>query len=118
VERDGKVYFDIRDYDKLRTLFGELLREVQRIKSQGDYEAGKALVETYGVKVDPALHAQVLERAKGITTAPYAGFIQPELVPVLDASGNITDVNVEYPADFIQQMLMYGKEHSFLPDTN
>lgn len=118
VERDGKVYFDIRDYDKLRTLFGELLREVQRIKSQGDYEAGKALVETYGVKVDPALHAQVLERAKGITTAPYAGFIQPELVPVVDASGNITDVNVEYPADFIQQMLMYGKEHSFLPDTN
>ena len=110
--------YDIRDYEKLRVLFGDLLREVQRIKSQGDYEAGKALVETYGVKVDPALHAMVLERAKLITTAPYAGFIQPRLVPVIDASGTITDVNVEYPDDFIGQMLEYGKEHSFLPDRN
>ncbi|MEO8067623.1 MAG: dihydrofolate reductase [Flavobacteriales bacterium] len=116
--RDGATYYDILDYVKMRALFGELLREVQRIKSQGDYAAGKALVETYGVKVDPALHAEVLERAKKITTAPYSGFIQPELVPVTDASGNITEVNVEYPTDFIGQMLMYGKEHSFLPDEN
>lgn len=118
VERDGAVYYDIQDYEKLRTLFGELLREVQRIKSQGDYTAGKALVETYGVKVDPAIHAQVLERAKRITTAPYAGFIQPKLVPVAGPGGEITDVVVEYPADFIGQMLEYGKLHSFLPDKN
>lgn len=116
--RDGNTYYDIRDYEKLRTLFGDLLREVQRIKSQGDYEAGKALVENYGVKVDPALHANVLERAKRITTAPYAGFIQPRLVPVQDANGNITDIKVEYPDDFIGQMLEYGSKHSFLPDKN
>ena len=112
--RDGDTYYEIRDYGKLRTLFGELLREVQRIKSQGDYAAGKALVETYGVKVDPALHANVLERAKRITTAPYAGFIQPRLVPVMDAKGGITDVKVEYPADFIGQMLEYGERFSYL----
>jgi len=116
--REGSTYYDIRDYDKLRILFGELLREVQRIKSQGDYEAGKALVENYGVKVDPVLHANVLERAKKITTAPYAGFIQPRLVPVVDAAGNITDVRVEYPEDFVGQMLEYGAKHSFLPDKN
>jgi dipeptidyl-peptidase III len=116
--RDGNTYYDIRDYEKLRTLFGDLLREVQRIKSQGDYEAGKSLVETYGVKVDKALHANVLERAKKITTAPYAGFIQPRLVPVKDASGTITDIKVEYPDDFIGQMLEYGSQHSFLPDKN
>ncbi len=116
--RDGHTYYDIRDYDKLRTLFGDLLREVQRIKSQGDYEAGKALVETYGVKVDTALHASVLERAKKITTAPYAGFIQPRLVPVQDEKGVISDIRVEYPYDFIGQMLEYGGKHSFLPDKN
>lgn len=116
--RNGATYFDILDYGKMRVLFGELLREVQRIKSQGDYEAGKALVETYGVKVDKALHAEVLERSKKITTAPYAGFIQPQLVPVVDASGNITDVKVEYPTDFVGQMLYYGKNFSFLPDVN
>ncbi len=116
--RDGATYFDILDYEKMRVLFGELLREVQRIKSQGDYEAGKALVETYGVKVDPALHAEVLKRAEKITTAPYAGFIQPVLVPVMDATGNITEVNVEYPTDFIGQMLEYGSKYSYLPDEN
>lgn len=114
----GPTTYDIKDYGKMRTLFGDLLREVQRIKSQGDYEAGKALVETYGVKVDPALHAYVLERAKMITTAPYAGFIQPRLVPVKDANGTITDIKVEYPDDFIRQMLEYGSKHSFLPDRN
>lgn len=116
--RDGNTYYDIRDYGKLRDLFGDLLREVQRIKSQGDFAAAQALVEGYGVKVDPALHAQVLERAKKITTAPYSGFIQPVLVPVLDAAGSITDVRIEYPVDFIGQMLMYAEKHSFLPDVN
>jgi dipeptidyl-peptidase-3 len=118
VERNGETYYDIRDYGKLRVLFGDLLRETQRIKSQGDYAAAKALVETYGVKVDPALHAQVLERAKKITTAPFAGFIQPRLVPVMDANGEITDVKVEYPDDFLGQMLEYGEKYSFLPDEN
>jgi len=118
VERNGETYYDIRDYEKLRSLFGELLRETQRIKSQGDYAAAKDLVETYGVKVDPALHVQVLERAKKITTAPFAGFIQPRLVPVMDANGEITDVKVEYPDDFLGQMLEYGEKYSFLPDEN
>ena len=118
VVRDGNTYYDIRDYEKLRVLFGDLLREVQRIKSQGDYAAGKALVETYGVKVDPELHKQVLARAEKIKTAPYAGFIQPEMTAVMDAKGNITDVTVAYPADFLGQMLRYAEKHSFLPDEN
>ncbi len=118
VQRDGKTYYDIRDYDKLRGLFGELLREVQRIKSQGDYTAGHDLVENYGVKVDKDLHTQVLARAEKLKTAPYAGFIQPRLVPVTDASGAITDIKVEYPSDFIGQMLEYGEKFSFLPTVN
>lgn len=118
VVRDGATYYDIRDYEKLRGLFGELLREVQRIKSQGDGAAGKALVETYGVKVDPAIHKEVLERAAKIKTAPYAGFIQPQMEAVLDASGKLTDVRMSYPEDFVQQMLYYGEKHSFLPDEN
>ncbi|MBK7383023.1 MAG: dihydrofolate reductase [Flavobacteriales bacterium] len=118
VERNGDTYYDIRDYDKLRILFGDLLREVQRIKSQGDYTAGKALVETYGVKVDPILHAQILKRAEKIKTAPYAGFIQPEMEAVTDANGNITDVRVTYPKDYLGQMLRYADHHSFLPDEN
>ncbi len=116
--RDGKTFFHIRDHEKLRTIFGDLLREVQRIKSQGDYKAGHDLVENYGVKVDAALHAEVLKRAENIKTAPYSGFIQPRLVPVEDASGKITDVKVEYPDNFIDQMLEYGEKHSFLPVTN
>ena len=118
VVRNGETYYDIRDYDKLRTLFGDLLRECQRIKSQGDYEAAKALVENYGVKVDPVLHAEVLKRAEKIKTAPYAGFIQPEMTAVTDGNGNISDVTVSYPTDFIGQMLRYGKQYSFLPEEN
>ncbi|MGB3526207.1 MAG: dihydrofolate reductase [Flavobacteriales bacterium] len=118
VERDGKTYFHIRDYEKLRILFGDLLREVQRIKSQGDFKAGHDLVENYGVKVDPTLHAEVLKRAENIKTAPYAGFIQPRLVPVTDASGQISDIKVEYPDNFVEQMLEYGEHYSFLPDSN
>ena len=118
VVRDGATYYDIRDYEKLRGLFGELLREVQRIKSQGDGAAGKALVENYGVKVDPAIHKEVLERAAKIKTAPYAGFIQPQMEPVMDASGKLTDVRMSYPDDFVKQMLYFGEKHSFLPDEN
>jgi dipeptidyl-peptidase-3 len=87
---------------------------VQRIKSQGDYEAGKALVEGYGVKIDQALHAQVKRRWAKLNLAPYAGFINPELVPVLDGDGKIIDVKVEYPNDFVAQMLGYAEKHSFL----
>ncbi len=118
VNRDGDTYYDIRDYNKLRGIFGELLREVQRIKSQGDYKACQALVEGYGVKVDQALHAEVLRRAEKIKTKPYAGFIQPEMEAVTDKDGNITDVKVSYPKDFLGQMLRYGKQYSHLPDEN
>lgn len=112
--KNEKTYFVIKDYDRLRTLFGELLREIQRIKSQGDYEAGRALIENYGVKVDPVLHQEVLARYKKLKSAPYSGFINPELVAVTDENGNITDVKVEYPNDFTQQMLDYGERYSFL----
>lgn len=118
VVREGKTYYHINDYGKLRGLFGELLREVQRIKSQGDYQAGHDLVENYGVKVDQAIHAEVLKRSENIKTAPYAGFIQPKLVPVTDANGEITDIKIEYPDNFIGQMLEYGRQFSFLPDNN
>ncbi len=114
VVRDGKTYYDIKDYQKLRSLFGELLREVQRIKSQGDYEAGKALIETYGVKVDPEIHIEVLERSAKLNIPPYAGFINPRLVPVTDDQGEITDIRVEYPEDFTEQMLEYAEKYSFL----
>ncbi|MGK9369394.1 dipeptidyl-peptidase 3 family protein [Melioribacter sp. Ez-97] len=115
--RDGKTFFVINDYRKLRDLFGELLREIQRIKSEGDYEAGKNLVENYGVKVDRELHAEVLERYKKLNIAPYAGFINPVLVPVMNGD-EIIDVKIEYPEDFTEQMLYYAKEYSFLPTYN
>jgi dipeptidyl-peptidase-3 len=117
-KRDGKTFVRINDHVKLRGLFGELLREVQRIKSQGDYEAGKALIETYGVKVDQDIHAEVLKRSENVKSAPYSGFVNPILEPVLDADGNITDIRVLQPKDFVEQMLDYGKRFSFLPDVN
>ena len=114
---DGKTYFVINDYEKLRTLFGELLREVQRIKSEGDYTAGKNLVEDYGVKVDQELHKEVLERYNRIGIAPYAGFIQPKLTPVMEGE-KMVDVKVEYPFDFVEQMLEFGTKYSYLPVMN
>lgn len=111
---DGKTYFVINDYEKLRVLFGELLREIQRIKSQGDFEAGRALVENYGVKVDQELHQEVLDRYAKLNVSPYGGFINPELVPVTDEEGNITDINVEYPDDFTRQMMSYSERYGFL----
>jgi dipeptidyl-peptidase-3 len=115
--KDGKTFFVVNDYKKLRTLFGELLREIQRIKSEGDYKAAHALVENYGVIVDPALHKEVLERYKKLNIAPYAGFIQPQLTPVMDGE-KITDVKIEYPTDFVEQMLYYGKKYAYLPVEN
>ncbi len=116
--KDEKTYFVIRDYKKLRTLFGELLKEIQRIKSEGDYEAGKSLVENYGVKVDQSIHKEVLDRTKNFTNKPYSGFVNPILVPVTNDNGKITDVKVEYVDNFAQQMLHYSKDYSFLPDEN
>jgi dipeptidyl-peptidase-3 len=115
--RDGKTFFVVNDYDKLRKLFGDLLREIQRIKSEGDYNAGKALVENYGVKVDHQLHKEVLERYRPFKLSPFAGFINPKLVPVME-NGKITDVKIEYPDDFSKQMLEYGKAYGYLPAVN
>lgn len=112
--KEGKTYFVVNDYEKLRTIFGRLLRETQRIKSEGDYEAAKALVENYGVKVDQQLHQEVLTRTENLSGAPYGGFIQAELVPTTDENGNITAIGIEYPNDFTAQMLKFGKEFSFL----
>lgn len=117
VEKDGKDYFVIRDYDKLRKLFGELLEEVQRIKSEGDFEAGKLLVENYAVKVDETIHAQVKERFEKLNLAAYAGFINPEYKPIFE-EGIIVDVEIVYPMDFSQQMLHYSNKYSFLPHIN
>ena len=115
IERgDGKTYFNINDYDKLRAIFGELLREIQRIKSEGDYEAGKALVENYGVKVDLALHKEVLERVKPLDLAPYRGFVNPVLVPVEDENGEIIDIKIENTQTFVEQMLYYRKMYGTL----
>lgn len=118
VTRDGKTYFNINDYDKLHALFGELLRETQRIKSEGDYEAVEALVEGYGVKVDQDLHAEVLERNKQFTSAPYSGFVNPVLVPEYDANGEISAIKVTQPEGYKQQMLYYSKNYNHLPDVN
>ncbi|KIC01324.1 dihydrofolate reductase [Flavobacterium sp. JRM] len=118
ITRNGKTYFNITDYDKLHDLFGQLLREVQRIKSEGDYNAGKALVENYGVKVDQKLHAEVLERNKQFPSAPYSGFVNPILEPKVDAKGKIISIEVKQPKTFAEQMLDYSKNFSFLPLEN
>ncbi len=114
VKRDGKTYFDITDYERLREIFGEQLTELQRITSEGDYQAAKDLVEKYGVKVDPMIHAEVLERTAKLNIAPYAGFVNPRLVPVTNSGGEISDITLEYVSSFVEQMLEYGKKYSFL----
>lgn len=111
-DQDGKTYVRINDYEALRNLFGKLLGEIQRIKSEGDYEAGRDLVENYGVKVDPKLHAQVLDRYAHLNIAPYKGFVNPVYSPVTDADGNITDITVSYDEDYIAQHLRYSRDYS------
>ncbi len=111
--RDGKTYYVVNDYVKLRALFAELLAEVQRIKSEGDYEAGKALIETYAVHIDPDLHKEVLERYKALNLKPYGGFINPEIVPVLK-DGKVVDYEPVYTDDYLGQMLLYGKKYGTL----
>ncbi len=113
VTKDKKTYFVVRDYEKLRSLFGELLKEIQRIKSEGDFKAGKALVETYGVKVDPVIHKEVRERFEKLHIAPYGGFMNPVFVPVMKGD-EIIDVKVEYPDNYEEQMMRYSREYSFL----
>ena len=112
VKRNGKTYVKINDYKKLRNLFGELLKEVQRIKSEGDFEAGRKLVETYGVKVDPKIHKEILKRYESLNIAPYKGFVNPIYKPVYDKDGNITDVKVTYGENYIDQMLRYSRDYS------
>jgi len=114
ISRDGKTYYNIKDYEKLRVLFGDLLREIQRIKSEGDYKAGKDLVETYGLKVNRKTHEEVLSRAAPLDIAPYSGFVNPIFVPVLNAKGEITDIKIENKMDFVEQMLHYGKTYGIL----
>lgn len=118
VKKDGKTYVVVNDYEKLRALFGELLSEIQRIKSTGDYQSAHDLVENYAVKVDPALHAEVLERYKKLNLAPYKGFVNPKYEAVVDAAGKITDVKVTYDEGYAEQMLRYSKDYSNLPSIN
>ncbi len=117
-ERDGKHYIVVNDYAKLRELFGKLLAEVQRIKSEGDYAAGKALVENYGVKVDPTLHKEILERYTKLNLAPYKGFVNPQMKEVKNAKGEVTDIVLDYSEGYAEQMLRYSRDYSFLPTYN
>ncbi len=117
VEHEGKRYVVVNDFERLRALFGELLHEVQRIKSEGDFEAGKELVERYAVRVDPALHAEVLARYRALGIEPYGGFVNPEYEAV-ERDGRIVDVRISYPADYVGQMMDYAKRYSFLPNVN
>ena len=117
-EREGKHYMVVNDYTKLRELFGKLLAEVQRIKSEGDYAAGKALVENYGVKVDPTLHKEILERYAKLNLAPYKGFVNPKMTEVKNAKGEVTDIELDYSEGYAEQMLRYSRDYSFLPTYN
>lgn len=114
ITRDGKTYYNINDYQKLREIFGQLLKETQRIKSEGDFDAAKALVEGYGVKVDQEIHQEILARNKQFTAAPYRGFVNPVLEPLTDSEGKILKIEVKQPKDFEEQMLFYSKHYNFL----
>lgn len=117
VKENGKTYAVVNDFDKLRELFGQMLREMQRIKSEGDYEAGRELVEKYAVVVDPALHKEVRDRYYALNIEPYGGFVNPEY-ELAEKDGRIVDVKISYPADYVEQMLGYAKNYSFLPNVN
>jgi len=117
-QRDGKTYVVVNDYDRLRTLFGKLLAEIQRIKSEGDFEAGKYLVETFGTKVNQPLHTEVLTRYAQLNLAPYKGFVNPSMKVIKNNAGEIIDIVLDYSEGYVEQMLRYGKNHSFLPAYN
>ena len=112
--RDGKTYFVVNDYEALRGLFAELLAEIQRIKSEGDYEAGKALIEKYAVDIDPELHREVRERYAALNLKPYGGFVNPEIEPVFGEDGAVVDYALSYPEDYLDQMLQYGERYRTL----
>lgn len=116
--REGKTYFVINDYKKLRVLFGELLSEIQRIKSEGDFDAARDLVENYGVKIERELHEEVLDRFAKLNIAPYSGFVNPVYLVERDSEGNITDIKLDYSEGYTEQMLRYSREYSYLPDYN
>lgn len=118
VKKDGKTYVVINDYARVRRLFGELLAEVQRIKSTGDFNAARALVESYAVKVGPTLHAEILARYQKLNLAPYKGFVNPKYEPITDRNGVITDVSVSYDEGYVEQMLRYSRDYSSLPSIN
>ena len=118
IEREGKHYLQINDYAEVRRLYGELLKEIQRITSEGDYAAAKAMVEDYAVKVEPTLHNEILARYAQLNLAPYKGFVNPVYTPVFDAEGNITDVTLDYTEGYIEQHLRYSRDYSWLPDVN
>ena len=118
VKRDGKTYVKVNDYAKLRELFGKLLAEVQRIKSTGDLAAAQALVENYGVKIDPELHKEILDRYEHLDLAPYKGFINPVYTAVKDENGNIIDVKIDYTEGYADQMLRYSRDYRTLPNVN
>ena len=118
VKKDGKTYVKVNDYEKLRELFGQLLNEIQRIKSEGDFEAARQMVETYAVKVDPELHKEVLARYEKLNLAPYKGFVNPVYTAETDAEGNITDVKISYEEGYAEQMLRYSKDYANLPYRN
>ena len=118
IEREGKHYLQINDYAEVRRLYGELLKEIQRITSEGDYAAAKAMVEDYAVKVEPTLHNEILARYAQLNLAPYKGFVNPVYTPVLDAEGNITDVTLDYTEGYVEQHLRYSRDYSSLPNIN
>ena len=118
IEREGKHYLQINDYAEVRRLYGELLKEIQRITSEGDYAAAKAMVEDYAVKVEPTLHNEILARYAQLNLAPYKGFVNPVYTPVFDAEGNITDVTLDYTEGYVEQHLRYSRDYSWLPDVN
>ena len=117
-KKEGKTYVVINDYNKMHALLGQLLAEIQRIKSTGDFAAGRNLVETYGVKVNAPLHKEVLERYNKLNLAPYRGFVNPVYTAITDKNGKITDIRVAYDEDFVTQHLRYSKQYSSLPNFN
>lgn len=117
-KQDGKTYVVINDYEKLRELFGTLLREVQRIKSKGDFTAGQQLVEEYAVKVDPVLHREILDRYARLDLSPYRGFVNPVMKEIINNQGEVADIVLDYSEGYMNQMLRYSRKYSFLPTFN
>ena len=118
IERNGKHYLQINDYQGLRRLYGELLAEIQRITSEGDYPAAKEMVETYAVKVNPELHKEILDRYTKLNLAPYKGFVNPVYTAIRDEQGNITNVTIDFTEGYIEQHLRYSRDYSPLPSVN